>query len=76
MFIMLFRSCPPYLEASLTRAVLDEAKAHYLAEKGQDQVDATGLPQNAKGDTTFKGGFSTQMGKRCKPKKCVLHIFL
>ncbi len=51
MFLIVFRSCPASLEASLTRAVLDEAKAHYLTEKGQDQVDASALSQNTKGET-------------------------
>jgi hypothetical protein len=43
-----FRSCPASLEAGLTRAVLDDARAHYLND---DQVDSApqAEPNKAKG---------------------------
>ena len=48
-----FRSCPASLEASLTRAVLDEAKSTYLSgstfavsipNQDEDQIDASTPP--------------------------------
>jgi len=46
-----FRSCPASLEAGLTRAVLDDARAHYLND---DQVDSApqAEPNKAKGKMT------------------------
>ena len=50
---LIFRSCPASLEASLTRAVLDEAKSTYLSgstfavsipNQDEDQIDASTPP--------------------------------
>ena len=52
-FFLICRSCPASLEASLTRAVLDEAKSTYLSgstfavsipNQDEDQIDASTPP--------------------------------
>ena len=45
----ILRSCPAHLEAGLTRAVLDEARANYL-NNGSTSMSPTGIGDSAEKD--------------------------
>ena len=52
-FFLYFRSCPAHLEAGLTRAVLDEARANYLNH------NTTSMSPTGETDGTKKDKFAS-----------------